>query len=202
MSNTAIDDLSQSSTSIAGHVYSRIDGPSEITEPLESDLEANLDRHPSSLHGTRQPFHKSLNIFSIGYTLLEIGLWIGLRQILFKNALCDVQHPKESTRPLPSISEQSFSNPTSAHSTLAANIGKLRQRGDELDRKAKHPLDVMQLKHELILSTSHEHRVGLRNLTSQTFPSNVVGKRVSYPTNFDHLWSYTTQQRDGIIYSY
>lgn len=177
MSYPASDDLSNFSVYIAGYVYSRVDSPNEMTEPLESDLEADLYRHPSSLYGTRQPFHKSLDIFSAGCTLLEIGLWMGLRQILFKHSPSGVQQQTRSTRPLPSISERSFSEPTLAHSTLPTKFNEPRHSGSDVDCKAKRPLDLMQLKHELLVSRLPEQRSGYGNPGSRTKSSAAAGRK-------------------------
>jgi hypothetical protein len=160
MSDPARNDLSNFSVYIAGYVYSRVDSPGEMTEPLDSDLEADLYRHPSSLYGTRQPFHKSLDIFSVGCTLLEIGLWMGLRQILFKHSPPGAQQQTRPTRPLPSIPERSFSEPTLAHSILSTQPNEPKHSDGDLDCKVTRPLDLMQLKHELLVSRSPKPRSG------------------------------------------
>ena len=75
------EELSAYAVYIAGYIHSRADSPGELTEPLKSELEADLYRHPRMLGNARQPYHKSLDIFAIGCTLLEIGLWSSLQQI-------------------------------------------------------------------------------------------------------------------------
>ncbi|KAH7357454.1 prion-inhibition and propagation-domain-containing protein [Pyrenochaeta sp. MPI-SDFR-AT-0127] len=158
ISTTTSTDLSDYSVYIAGYVYSRVDNPGELTEPLESDLEADLYRHPSSLYGSRQPYRKSLDIFSVGCTLLEIGLWMGLRQILMKYSPSSAKSQHKTKAALPSIYERSFSDPTLAHRISSLDQDEFRQHGSELDRKAKRPLDLMELKHELLLSQFTKRR--------------------------------------------
>jgi serine/threonine protein kinase len=67
---------------LAGYVYARADSPLEFTEPLESEAEMDLYRHPLYLGNTRLAYRKSFDIFSIGCILLEIGLWSSLAAVL------------------------------------------------------------------------------------------------------------------------
>ncbi|OAL51549.1 hypothetical protein IQ07DRAFT_384331 [Pyrenochaeta sp. DS3sAY3a] len=176
ISDPAPNDLSSFSVYIAGYVYSRVDSPGEMTEPLDSDIEADLYRHPSSLSSARQPFHKSLDIFSVGCTLLEIGLWMGLRHILFEHSPSGVQRQTRSTRPLPSITERSVSEPTLAHSILSAQPSEPKHSDSDLDRKATRPLDLMQLKHELLVSHSPKQPSVSGNLGSRTTSSAATSR--------------------------
>ena len=79
-------DLSSYETYVAGYTYARADNPDELTEPLASSTEVDVYRHPSSLGDSRRPFSKTFDLFSVGCTLLEIGLWKNLRQILICHA--------------------------------------------------------------------------------------------------------------------
>ena len=74
---------------VAGYLYARADDPLEATEPLESDLEADLYRHPASLGsagGTRHLYCKAFDVFSVGCILLELGLWQSLATTLRNGA--------------------------------------------------------------------------------------------------------------------
>ncbi|KAK3696850.1 hypothetical protein LTR37_017756 [Vermiconidia calcicola] len=63
---------------ITGYVYARADDPHEPTEPLESELNADLYRHPACLRQPRQLFRRAFDAFSVGCILLELGLWCSL----------------------------------------------------------------------------------------------------------------------------
>lgn len=67
---------------IAGYSLARNDDPQEATEPLVSEVEADLYRHPRSLGPCRESYHKSFDIFSVGCVLLELGLWCSLPALL------------------------------------------------------------------------------------------------------------------------
>lgn len=156
-SGTTRDDLSTYSVFIAGYVYSRLDSPGEMTEPLKSELEADLYRHPSLLCSARQSYHKSLDIFSVGCTLLEIGLWSSLRQILESHSTIG---SKSTESPLP---ERSMSDPT------LVSTNALEEVDDELHKSRAEPSrpDLMGLKHELLLSHLAIQRPRLGKMATQ-----------------------------------
>ena len=80
-----IDDFVLAPMRIAGYANARADEPFESTEPLESELEADLYRHPACLQQPRESFRRTFDIFSVGCILLEIGLWCKL-SALFQRA--------------------------------------------------------------------------------------------------------------------
>jgi hypothetical protein len=153
----AIDDhdLSAHSMYIAGYVYSRVDGPGEMTEPLESELDADLYRHPSLLGDIRESYHKSLDIFSVGCTLLEIGLWSSLRHILEHHS---TTHPGIELLSSPS---RSMSGLTLGHGQGFTDGGN-ENRHDTI----KPSLDLMKLKHELLLSHLIKDRSNVGSTTT------------------------------------
>lgn len=67
---------------VAGYVYARPDDPQEMTEPMASQLQADLYRHPQYLNSSRATYRKSFDIFSVGCVLLELGLWSSLADVL------------------------------------------------------------------------------------------------------------------------
>lgn len=71
---------------IMGYAYARADLPFEATEPLESEFEANLYRHPACLRITREPFRRAFDMFSVGCIMIELGLWCSLKK------LCEEAH--------------------------------------------------------------------------------------------------------------
>lgn len=160
-------DLSTYSMYVAGYVYARADNPGEMTEPLKSALEADLYRHPLSLGSSRLSFRKSFDIFSVGCTLLEIGLWSSLRQILERHSAwvlpLRLQIQKSPT----------FSS-TSASTTLVGDDEE-KEDDDKEDDGINPSLDLMRLRHQLLLSqlpdqkasnrknNLQETAVGLRN---------------------------------------
>lgn len=154
------NDLSAYSVYIAGYVYSRVDSPGEMTEPLKSELEADLYRHPSLLCDVRQPYRKSFDIFSVGCTLLEIGLWTTLRQILEHHSII---RPEPE---LPPMAERAMSDPTLAHSN------PFQEAEDDRDpaNRTKRPLDLMELKHELLCSHFPNQRPRRGNMANQKSP--------------------------------
>lgn len=80
------DDISSWSVFVTGFVYSRLDRPDEMTEPLIPEYEADLYRHPALLTDAYRPYRKAFDVFSVGCTLLEIGLWKPLHEILALHA--------------------------------------------------------------------------------------------------------------------
>jgi hypothetical protein len=151
--------LSTYSMYVAGYVYARADDPGEMTEPLKSELEADLYRHPISLGSSRLSFRKSFDIFSVGCTLLEIGLWSSLRQILERHSAwllpLRLQIQKFST----------FSS-TSASATL---VGDDDEKGDDdkEDDGIKPSLDLMRLRHQLLLSQLPDQKASNRKTNLQ-----------------------------------
>ncbi|KAI9663840.1 MAG: hypothetical protein M1821_007330 [Bathelium mastoideum] len=151
------EELSAYSTYVVGYIHSRADSPGEMTESLKSDIEADLYRHPSSLGESRQSYSKSLDIFSVGCILLEIGLWSSLQQIL-------LHHSKiRSSIAVSSLPTRSVSDPTQVHSNA------FEQSDDEEEgetEKKKTPIDLMKLKDDLLLSHLMTHRPKLETLTA------------------------------------
>lgn len=131
------NDLSTYSVYIAGYFSSRVDRPGEMMERLKSEPEAELYRHQSLLCDARLSYRKSIDIFSAGCTLLEIGLWSSLWQILEDNSAIRAE---------------------SAASRLVANWPLDRRKAfkeanKETDgERTEPPVDLMKLKHELLLS--------------------------------------------------
>ncbi|KAF2115015.1 prion-inhibition and propagation-domain-containing protein [Lophiotrema nucula] len=131
------EELASFSIYVAGYVYSRVDSPGEMTEPLRSELEADLYRHPSLLSDSRQSYRKSLDIFSVGCTLLEIGLWSSFRQIL------EYHSAVRSDIAVPSWPARSISDPTLAHSNSFEQVNSSHEKAS---------IDLMKLKHDLLIS--------------------------------------------------
>ena len=152
------EELSTSSVYIAGYTHSRIDGPDEMTEPLQSELAADLYRHPFLLCNPQQPYHKSLDIFGVGCILLEIGLWSSLRRILEYHFAI---HPRTHVSSLPT---RSVSDPNQTRSNT------LEQAKDEDKNHGKPPLDLMKLRHDLLLShlTTHGPRITSRTTSNRS----------------------------------
>ena len=148
---TGKNDLSAYSVYIAGYVYSRLDSPGEMTEPLQSDFEADLYRHPSLLSDTRRPYRKSFDIFSVGCTLPEIGFWTSLRRIFENHSV------PQLGAGLPRLKERAISEPNISH------IDEFREAdGDTTVRtNFKQPLDLMALKRGLLCSHTHLKSHGL-----------------------------------------
>ena len=166
-------DLSTYSMYVAGYVYARGDDPGEMTEPLKSEVEADLYRHPLSLGRSRLSFRKSFDIFSVGCTLLEIGLWSSLRQILERHSawllplrLQNQQHHRSLQR----------STGFSSTSTSAALVGRPNddEKGDDdkEDEGIKPSPDLMRLRHELMLSQLSDQKAsGTKTNLQETAPS-------------------------------
>lgn len=112
-------------------MYSRVDGPGELAEPMKSELEADLYRHPSLLGDSRETFRKVFDIFSIGCMLLEIGLWSSMRSILERHA---------------NLAGRTLSWSTIDDSEASADLD------DKKDEHFESAPDLMKLRHELLLS--------------------------------------------------
>ncbi|EXJ89005.1 hypothetical protein A1O3_02069 [Capronia epimyces CBS 606.96] len=164
----AKDDLSTYSAYIAGYVSSRLDRPDEMTEPLKSELEADLYRHPALLSDVRQPYRKSFDIFSVGCTLLEIGLWLPLRRILEAHSVAARPEPQE--RRSPSIPERA-SDQTLVNGNLPDASGEvLENERQHPANKSEPSLDLMELKHELLCSHLPDHPKNVNvNMATQEF---------------------------------
>ena len=149
-------DLSTYTVFVAGYVYARADEPNELTEPLASSSEADLYRHPSSLGESREPYGKTFDLFSVGCTLLEVGLWTSLRQILANHATASVSTSAYHTQgPQKPLSEESpISHDTLApRQTEANSASKNLFRASHSDNGSKNAtLDYMKLRHELLYS--------------------------------------------------
>lgn len=77
-------DFLLASLRVTGYVYARVDDLHEPTEPLMSELQADLYRHPSCLRQPRESFRRAFDAFSVGCILLELGLWCSLATFLQK----------------------------------------------------------------------------------------------------------------------
>lgn len=79
-------ELLRSPLYVAGYVYARADDQLDFTEPLKSETDADLYRHPATCQGSlREPYCKSFDIFSIGCLLLELGLWRTIPDIIHRD---------------------------------------------------------------------------------------------------------------------
>ncbi|KAL8746939.1 MAG: hypothetical protein Q9190_001101 [Brigantiaea leucoxantha] len=151
-------DLSAYSMYIAGYVYARVDHPGEETEPIRSEFQADLYRHPLSLGTSRLPFHKSFDIFSVGCTLLEIGLWSSLRQILEEHSGWHIpirsqihgQHRRLQSSP-------GYSSRSTGSTLVECSYEEGKSDEIEVDEDIDPP-DIMMLRHELLLSRLQDHQ--------------------------------------------
>jgi hypothetical protein len=67
---------------LEGYEYARADNPSDMTESPTLQQEENLYRHPELLKPDRASFHKGYDLYALGCTLIEIGLWTSITTIL------------------------------------------------------------------------------------------------------------------------
>ena len=134
------DELSLYSVYIAGYIHSRVDSPGEMTEPLNSELDADLYRHPSLLCDSRHSYHKTLDIFALGCTHLEIGLWSSLRRVLECHT-----HARSNTV-APSAPARSISEEIRVCSNCMGPIE------NETKNYKQSSLGLMGLKYDLLLS--------------------------------------------------
>lgn len=149
-------DISTYSVFISGYVYSRLDNPDEQTESMKTQTEADLYRHPFLLSEVRKSYSKSLDIFSVGCTLLEIGLWSSLRQILESHAT--------------TVSRISLvSLPNKARGQLAYSCPRFSAKAHGLnsEQHGGSNLDLMKLKHDLLLSP-------LKKATGRPYQQNTM----------------------------
>lgn len=153
-------DLSTYSTYVAGYVYARADDPGEMTEPLESELEANLYRHPLSFGCSRLSFRKSFDIFSVGCTLLEIGLWSSLRQILERHSARHFPLSLQIQQQHRSLQKSSTSSSTLTSATAVDHSDNKEEWDDDKEDDSIRPsLDLMKLRYQLLLSQLPDQNV-------------------------------------------
>lgn len=69
---------------LLGYEYARADNPLDITETPEMQVETEVYRHPALIGGSRPPFQKQFDLYSLGCVLLEIGLWSSLQTVLLQ----------------------------------------------------------------------------------------------------------------------
>lgn len=81
-SATPIDDFVLAEMRITGYTYSRAVNSPDMTERPESEVEADLYRHPAYLQVPPTSYRREFDMFSIGCILLEIGLWRSLSSVL------------------------------------------------------------------------------------------------------------------------
>ena len=74
---------------LAGFAFSRLDSPSQISEQPSSDPERDLYRHPEAMGEPLTSFTATMDIYSLGTILLEIGEWRSLKNLAEK--LVDVR---------------------------------------------------------------------------------------------------------------
>lgn len=68
---------------LAGYEFARLDNILETTEAPGSHEPALIYRHPLSLSQDRFPYCKAFDLYSLGWVLLEIGLWRPIPTVLF-----------------------------------------------------------------------------------------------------------------------
>lgn len=131
-------DLIRSPLHVVGYAYARKDDQYDFTEPLESESEADLYRHPSSSLGNlRQPYCKCFDIFSVGCLLLELGLWTTLSDIL-GNYIITPFAP--AARP----------GPRTATSWTPLHTPPHSPRSSKEDLEVKKPPDYQHLQREML----------------------------------------------------
>ena len=69
---------------LAGFAFSRLDSPSQISEQPSSDPERDLYRHPEAMGEPLTSFTATMDIYSLGTVLLEIGEWRSLKNLAEK----------------------------------------------------------------------------------------------------------------------
>jgi Prion-inhibition and propagation len=146
-------DILNYSMYIAGYGYARPDEPGEMTEPFTIGSEADLYRHPTSLGPQRTPFRRSFDIFSVGCTLLEIGLWSSLQQILFQHA-----SPAPQSNIGGSPRYRTFQASSITRTTSSSILDSLKGEEESLKMRPRRrssmdpSRDLMKLRHDLLLS--------------------------------------------------
>ena len=83
---------------LEGYEYARADNPSDMTESPTLQQEANLYRHPALLKPDRASFQKAYDLYALGCTLIEIGLWTNMTTILLHFVRKERTASKSATR--------------------------------------------------------------------------------------------------------
>jgi hypothetical protein len=83
---------------LEGYEYARADNPSDMTESPTLQQEENLYRHPALLKPDRESFHKAYDLYALGCTLIEIGLWANMTTILLHFVRKEKLASKSATR--------------------------------------------------------------------------------------------------------
>jgi serine/threonine protein kinase len=169
----AVDDLSPSQMYLAGYVYTRADNAAEMTEPLESELEADLYRHPSTIGRHRLPFRKTFDMFSVGCILLELGLWATISTTL----------RRRSDRPSGNRGERRNDTDKQAKNTIPLAqkpMSPTRSADRDPSASISRSIDLVKVRSELLSSLSPKfHPKVLHNGdtgTSATTPMHKVFK--------------------------
>jgi hypothetical protein len=107
-----VDDFLSAPMRVTGYAYARADQPQEPTEPLQSEVELDLYRHPRCLGHAREFFRRAFDIFSVGCILLEIGFWCSLSS-LFRRESGHSQRSELQTLDLLRIRREMLFSPAS-----------------------------------------------------------------------------------------
>jgi hypothetical protein len=163
---------------IAGYVHARLDNPQELTEPTESGFENDLYRHPQSMGNSKLPYRKSFDIFSVGCVLLELGLWISLRDLLHDAAWRSRRRDSHqevgpvgaarAARVVWASSPDPILTPRGSGVSLAASHEDLLRNRNSFhvdprrswlsfvsDRSQDDSIDLLELRYQLLLSDGH-----------------------------------------------
>lgn len=148
---------------VTGYVYARADDSQEATEPLESELDADLYRHPACLAQPRAPFRRAFDAFSVGCILLEIGLWCSLSRLFQRASGRPRDHQAQSVN-LKRIRHEIFFSHTdrrnSSDYSKDMTAEKLEMRDDVLrDLQAMMGKSYSAIVLELMYSSRREGRV-------------------------------------------
>ena len=175
----AVDDLGPSQMYLAGYVYTRADDPAEMTEPLQSELEADLYRHPSTIGRDRLPFRKTFDMFSVGCILLELGLWATFSTTLRRQS----DRPRGNRRARRNDTDKQAKNTiTAAQKPMSPTRGADKDPSASISRS----IDLLKVRSELLSSLSPRfHPKILQNgdtETSATTPMHKVFKALESAT--------------------
>ena len=80
---------------MAGFDFARNASPTEMSEAIASNEEADLYRHPATFGDLRTPFRKEFDLYALGLLLLEIGLWKQVKEHLSAQAVVEAQEKKD-----------------------------------------------------------------------------------------------------------
>jgi hypothetical protein len=127
---------------VAGYVYARPDDPQDMTEPLASQLQADLYRHPQYLGSSRATYRKSFDIFSVGCVLLELGLWSSLADVLCRWSSLTV---------IPFGTEHGFGG-ESASENIAPTLPQAQDSDDGPDSNTD--IDLLKVRHRFLQTFS------------------------------------------------